>query len=85
MVMPNTMFAVLLGIVALAGLVMAARDWGKGAAGRSRATGWLIAAISAAVQVANLLTGYNWPIGAIATLGLFIGLWMGMPNPRRAS
>lgn len=85
MEMPNTLFAVLLGIIAVAALVMAVRGWGQGAAGRSRATGWLIAAVGAGVQVANLLTGYNWMIGAVSTLGLFAGLWMGLPNLRRIS
>jgi hypothetical protein len=85
MKMPNTLFAVLLGIIAVVGLVMAARDWGKGAPGRSRAIGWLVAAIGAGIQVANLLTDYNWMIGAVATLGLFVGLWMGLPNQRGLS
>jgi hypothetical protein len=85
MQMPNTLFAVLLGIGVLVGLVMAVRGWGQGATGRSHATGWLIFAVAAGVQVANLLMGYNWLIGAVTTLGLFFGLWMALPNPRRVT
>ena len=77
--------AVLLGVAAVVGLVMAVRDWGHGPAGRSRAVGLLIFTAAAAIQVVNLLMGYNWLISGLTTLGLFVGLWMGLPRPRRAT
>ena len=85
MPIPTTLFAILLGVAALVGLVMAVRDWSRGPAGRSRATGLLIFAVAAGVQVVNLLTGYNWLVSGLTTLGLFAGLWMGLPRPRRVT
>jgi hypothetical protein len=82
---PQTLFAGLLGIVALAGLVAVVRSWGGSASNRGHATGWLIVAVAAAIQVANLLLGYSWWISALTTAGLFVGLWMGLPRPRNLS
>lgn len=82
MPMLNTLFAVLLGIAALVGLVAAARAWGQGAARRRRATGWLVFAAAAALQAANLMLGYQWWISAVTALGLFVGLWMGLGRSR---
>ncbi|HWQ15117.1 MAG TPA: hypothetical protein VNL77_20130 [Roseiflexaceae bacterium] len=82
--MPNTLFAVLLGLGAIAGLASAARAWGQGPAGRQSAAGLLVFAIAAVVQVVHLLTAYNWWLSALLTLVMFVGLWMGLPRPRRA-
>jgi hypothetical protein len=85
MTTPNTLFAVLLGAAALVALVMAIRGRNQGQAARTRALGMLVFALAAVVQVANLITGYNWWLSALVTLAMFVGLWMGLPRPRRAS
>ena len=71
----NQLFAVLLGVAALAALALAARS-GRGAADRSRTWGWVALALSAGVQVANLLSGYSWFLSLLTTVGLLTGTWL---------
>jgi hypothetical protein len=81
----QTLFAVLLGIAALGALVAAVRAFGQGAPARMRGYAWLIFAVSAGAQVANLLLGYSWPISALSALGMVVGVWLGLPRPRSLS
>lgn len=77
MEMPNTIFAVLIGLVSLVALGMAARVWGRGESGRRAGMGWLVFAASGAIQVVNLLSGYNVWLAILTTLGMLAGIWMG--------
>ncbi|HMQ31026.1 MAG TPA: hypothetical protein PKD53_09870 [Chloroflexaceae bacterium] len=83
MEMPETIFAALIGIGTLMALVVAARVWGRGEAGRQAATGWLIFAAAGAIQVVNLLTGYNVWLAILTTVAMGVGLWMGRGTVRR--
>jgi hypothetical protein len=68
--MPNTLFAVLLGILA----VYAAWSAFKGAS-RAR-TGWLVLAAGAGLQTINLLSGYSMPLAVVTTVAILAGMWM---------
>lgn len=83
MEMPETLFAVLIGLTTLGALAMAMRARGQGEIGRQSSTGWLIFAAAGAVQVVNLLTGYNVWIAILTTLGMAAGLWMARATLRR--
>lgn len=80
--MPETIFAALIGIGSLMALAVAARVRGRGEAGRQAALGWLIFAVAGAVQVVNLLTGYNLWLAILTTVGMGAGLWMGRGTVR---
>lgn len=69
--MPNTLFAVLLGLLAAYGAYAGMRNMGS----RS-GTGWLIIAAGAAIQTLNLTTGYSTPIAIGTTLAILVGAWM---------
>lgn len=81
--MPETIFAALIGLGTLVALGIAARAWGQGPAARQGAVGWLIFAAAGAIQVVNLLTGYNMWLAILTTLGMAVGLWMGRATVRR--
>jgi hypothetical protein len=83
MEMPETIFAALIGLGTLIALGVAMRAWGQGPAARQGATGWLIFAAAGAIQVVNLLTGYNMWLAILTTLGMAVGLWMGRATVRR--
>lgn len=81
--MPETIFAALIGLGTLVALGIAARAWGQGPAVRQGAVGWLIFAAAGAIQVVNLLTGYNMWLAILTTLAMAVGLWMGRATVRR--
>lgn len=72
--MPNTVFAVLLGAVALYALFAATR-----AAARAR-IGWLLVVLAALVQAYNLLAGYSLVV-AIATTVVLVGGYLMARSP----
>lgn len=84
MEMPETIFAVLIGIATLGALGVAMRAWGQGPAARRGAMGWLIFAASGAIQVLNLLAGYQLWLAILTTVGMGVGIWMGWATVRRA-
>lgn len=84
MEMPETIFAILIGIASLVALGIAARAWNQGTAVRQGATGWLLFAASGLIQVVNLLTGYNVWLAILTTVGMAAGLWMARTTLRRA-
>lgn len=79
--MPNTIFAVLLGVLALYAVFAAVRAAG----GRPR-MGWLLIAAAAVAQVVNLVSGYSLVLAILTTVGILAGLWMirspARPAPR---
>jgi hypothetical protein len=81
--MPETIFAALIGLGTLVALGIAARAWGQGPAARQGAIGWLIFAAAGAIQVVNLLTGYNMWLAILTTIAMGAGLWMGRATVRR--
>lgn len=81
--MPETIFAVLIGLATLGALALAARMWGQGAATRHAAMGWFLFAGSGLVQVVNLLSGYSLWLAILTTLGMLAGLWMARTTMRR--
>jgi hypothetical protein len=83
MEMPNAIFAALIGLLTLAAIAVAVRAWGQGEAGRQAATGWMLFAAAGAVQVINLLTGYNLWLAILTTAGMAAGLWMGRATTSR--
>jgi hypothetical protein len=83
MEMPETIFAALIGLGTLIALGVAMRAWNQGPAGRQGAIGWLIFAAAGAIQVVNLLTGYNMWLAILTTIGMAVGLWMGRTTLRR--
>lgn len=84
MEMPETIFAVLIGIATLGALGVAMRAWGQGPAARRGGMGWLIFAASGAIQVLNLLAGYQLWLAILTTVGMGVGIWMGWATVRRA-
>lgn len=73
---PVLLGALLVGLVALASLVAAARSWRGGTAARGPAAGWSVLALACAFQVGNLVRGYSWQLSVAATAGMVIGLFM---------
>lgn len=69
--MPNTIFAVLLGALALYAVYAAVRA----GSGRVRA-GWGVIALAAALQVVNLITAYSLVLAIVTTVGLLLGMWL---------
>lgn len=69
--MPNTLFAVILGLLA----AYAAYTAISTSEPRAR-TGWFITALAAGIQVFNLLTGYSTALAIATTLGIAVGFWM---------
>jgi hypothetical protein len=69
--MPNTIFALLLGALALYAVYAAVRA----GSGRPRA-GWAVIALAAVVQVLNLVTAYSFVLAILTTVGLLLGLWL---------
>jgi hypothetical protein len=68
--MPNTIFAVLLGALALYAIYAAVR-----ASGRPR-IGWGVIALAAAAQVLNLVTDYSFILAILTTAALVVGIWL---------
>jgi hypothetical protein len=83
MEMPETIFAALIGLASLVALGIAVRALGQGAASRQGAMGWLLFAGAGAIQVVNLLSGYNVWIAILTTVAMGAGLWMGRATVRR--
>lgn len=69
--MLNTIFAVLLGALALYAVYAAVRA----GSGRPR-MGWGVIALAAAVQVLNLVTTYSLVLAIVTTVGLLLGIWL---------
>lgn len=69
--MPNNLFAILLGILALYAVYGAVRA----ETGRRR-TGWLVLAAGAVGQAANLVTGYSLVMAIVTTGAMVVGFWM---------
>ena len=75
--MPNTLLAVLLAALTLYALLTALRAWrGEPSAPRA-AVGWLIVALSAAVQISNILGSYSTAMSILTTVALAVGYWLG--------
>lgn len=75
MAAPQLIFAVLLGLVAVAAIGAAFRAWRQGTASHREAGGWGILSLAAVGQAVNLLLGYWWMLSVLTTGGILIGLW----------
>lgn len=69
--MLNTVFAILLGLLALYAVYAAFR-----AGSRRRTTGWILLAAAAGAQVVNLVSGYSLLLAIVTTAGILAGLLM---------
>ncbi len=85
--MPNTVFAVMLGIFALYGLIAAGRAFTSGIAiGKRIAAGWTLSAMAAIVQVIGLFRTYSVALSIVTTILILVGLWLTrMPEPSTAT
>ena len=73
----NNLVAILMGVLSLAALFAAVRINGRSDAGRRAAPGYVIFALGAALQGADLLRGeYSTLMALLGTAGLVIGLVM---------
>ena len=73
--------ATLVGLVALAAIGAAVRSWQHGPASRRRATGWLVLALGAVLQLLNLLVlEYSWTMSVVASAVMVLGLLMAAFN-----
>ncbi len=68
--MPNTIFAIALGALALYGVYAAVR-----AEQSRRRMGWGLIALAAAAQAVNLLMAYSMVLAIVSTVGLLAGFW----------
>ena len=77
--MDSTLFATLLGVIAVVALLQAMRAR-TGPSLPGAATGWLVIALAALVQAANLALGYHWLVSVLTTGGLLWGAWLLTPR-----
>jgi hypothetical protein len=69
--MPNTIFALLLGALALYAVYAVVRA----GSGRPR-MGWGVIALAAVLQAVNLVTDYGLVLAIISTVGILVGIWL---------
>lgn len=85
--MPNTVFAIVLGILAVYALFAAGTALRRKAAPPSRgALGWALVAAVAVVQVIFLLRQpYSVAISVVTTVLILLGVWLGRTAPPAAA